>query len=166
MDELLTQTRHYNANVRKEAVADISQLVDRHAHLIERHLIALMNSCAHLIADDSSSVRTSALDLLAFVFAHAPASSTETAANTLALFTLTALTSIDEGVRVSALAVLDLLIETLPDRIATAGPEELGTKVADALLTMLKVKSATGTTSLVTSSDLSPKVVFSPVRQC
>jgi pre-rRNA-processing protein IPI1 len=113
----------------------------------------------------------------------------ESSTQGLILFTISALSSLDEGVRIDALKVLDLLLDQVPLAIVqgwdysssansntanlmsgggnTAGDVEgaMGDKVVEALLSIMRVRSAglavgQGGYTSASSADLSPSVSF------
>lgn len=180
MTELLVQSRHYSVPVKREAINEIDQLVKQHPYLIHEHLLAIVTSIAHLVADASPSVRHATLDLLRDVADALPGPALVSVSQGLVLFTLSALSNLDESIRIDALKVLDLLLDKIPDEIVrgfdgsadvhaqlakgSTQEHETGPKVVEGLLGMLKIRNpaltaAQGTfTSAASSSDLSPSV--------
>ncbi|GAA5849465.1 hypothetical protein JCM3766R1_003291 [Sporobolomyces carnicolor] len=178
MTELLVQSRHYSVPVKREAINEIDQLVKQHPYLIHEHLLAIVTSIAHLVADASPSVRHATLDLLRDVADALPGPALVSVSQGLVLFTLSALSNLDESIRIDALKVLDLLLDKIPDEIVrgfdgsadvhaqlakgSTQEHETGPKVVEGLLGMLKIRNpaltaAQGTfTSAASSSDLSP----------
>jgi len=138
----------------------------------------MITSIAHLIADASPSVRASSLNLLRHISDSLPPQSIVSVSQGLVLFTLSALSNLDEAIRIDALKILDLLIEKIPEEIVRGwdggadvhvqlgkSSEEKGTgsKVVEGLLGMLKIRNpaltaAQGNFTSASSSDLSPSV--------
>lgn len=169
MPELIVQTRHYSAGVKKEALLEICQLLDAYPHLLQQHLLALVSSLSHLVADSAGPVRSQTRTLLADVFERLDDDQIRGVSRGLALFTLSALSSLEEGIRLDALKVLDMLLEKIPDEITRgwdygmnvledgpideAGPTNgsadkgdlqdrgLGAKVVQSLLGVLRIRS-------------------------
>ncbi|BGP15502.1 rRNA processing protein [Rhodosporidiobolus nylandii] len=184
LPELLVQTRHYSTQTKREAIVEISQLLAAHPHLLTQHLLPLTTSVAHLIPDSSNSVRQGARDVLRFICENLSQGQLTSVSPGIVLFTLSALSSLDDPVRIDALKILDLLLSFIPEEIVRGwdgtadvsasgvadllatqmGDEEKGTgaKVVEALLGMLKVRSvglqkAQGAfTTQAAGSDLSP----------
>lgn len=121
-----------------------------------------------------------------YIFEQLPTETLEGSSQGLILFTVAALSSLDEGVRIDGLKVLDLLLERIPAEIVrgwdggTEVEEErkgsledkgVGGKVVEALLGVLRVRSAAlavgqGSFTSAASADLSPSVSDPPRRSC
>ncbi|GAA6007619.1 hypothetical protein JCM10207_006411 [Rhodosporidiobolus poonsookiae] len=179
LPELLVQCRHYSVPVKREALSEISQLLTTHPYLLTQHLLPLTTTLAHLVPDASASVRQSTRDLLRLVAGGLAPSTMASISPGVVLFTLSALSALDDPVRIDALKVLDLLLEVIPGEITRGwdgtadvaaadllakDDEDKGTgrKVVEALLGMLKVRSAGlqqahgAFTTGAAGSDLSP----------
>lgn len=178
LPELLVQSRHYSTPVKREALTEILQLLTAHPYLLNQNLLPLITSIAHLIADASPSVRAVSLNLLRHISDSLPPQSLVSVSQGLVLFTLSALSNLDEAIRIDALKVLDLLIEKIPEEIVrgwdgaadvnlqlgkSAEEKGTGSKVVEGLLGMLKIRNpalsaAQGNFTSASSSDLSPSV--------
>ncbi|GAA5882663.1 hypothetical protein JCM16303_006533 [Sporobolomyces ruberrimus] len=176
LPELLVQSRHYSTPVKREALTEILQLLTAHPYLLNQNLLPMITSIAHLIADASPSVRAASLNLLRHIADSLPAQSLVSVSQGLVLFTLSALSNLDEAIRIDALKVLDLLIEKIPEEIVrgwdggadvhvqlgrSAEEKGTGSKVVEGLLGMLKIRNpalmaAQGSFTSASSSDLSP----------
>ncbi|GAA6059787.1 hypothetical protein JCM10212_003682 [Sporobolomyces blumeae] len=176
LPELLVQSRHYSVPVKREALTEILQLLEGYPFLLHQNLLPTITSIAHLVADASPSVRAASLALLRHIADSLPTQSLVSVSQGLILFTLSALSSLDDGVRIDALKVLDLLLEKIPEAIVRGwdgaadvhaqlgkGADEMGTgsKVVEGLLGMLKIRNpalaaAQGGFTTASSSDLSP----------
>ncbi|GAA6018421.1 hypothetical protein JCM11491_006991 [Sporobolomyces phaffii] len=176
LPELLVQSRHYSTPVKREALTEILQLVSAHPFLLNQNLLALVTSIAHLIADASPSVRLASRNLLRHIVDSLPGPSVVSVSQGLVLFTLSALSNLDETIRIDALKVLDLLTDKIPEEIVrgwdggadvhaqlgkSAEEKGTGTKVVEGLLGMLKIRNpalmaAQGNFTSASSSDLSP----------
>ena len=164
-----------------EALLELQQLLVVYPFLLHQHLLPLISSISHLISDPVPTLRTATLSLLSYIFSLLPITSLESSTQGLTLFTISALSSLDEGVRIDALKALDLLLEKIPDAIvrgwdysATSGEEAegqgTGAKVIEALLAVLRVRAAglavgQGGFTSAASSDLSPSV-SSLIKSC
>ncbi|GAA6039721.1 hypothetical protein JCM8097_001370 [Rhodosporidiobolus ruineniae] len=185
LPELLVQCRHYSVPVKREALSEILLLLQTHPFLLTQHLLPLTTTVAHLIPDSSASVRQSARAILQHLAEHLSHGQLVSVSAGIVLFTLSALSALDDPVRIDALKVLDLLLAHIPGEITSGwdgtadvssgaggadllsnkeGEEEKGTgaKVVEALLGMLKVRSAGlqkaqgAFTTQTAGSDLSP----------
>ncbi|GAA5889840.1 hypothetical protein JCM5296_002359 [Sporobolomyces johnsonii] len=176
LPELLVQSRHYSVPVKKEALLEIQQLLTNYPYLLNQHLLPLIQSLAHLVADASATIRSATLALLRHISSVLSTQSLVSVSQGLILFTLSALSSLDDGVRVDALRVLDLLLEKIPEEIVrgwdgsadvhvelgkNAEDKGTGAKVVEALLGMLKIRTpglaaAQGAFTSAASSDLGP----------
>lgn len=176
--DLLVQSRHYSVPVKKEALQEMQQLFEQHPALLTQHLLPLVSTLSHLISDAAPSLRTTALKMLTHVFDTIPTSSLVGVTTGLILFTISALSNLDEGVRIDALRVLDLLLARIPGEMVRGWEGEtqvregldgkeaengVGPKVVEGLMGVLRVRSAGlapsqgGFTSAATG-DLSPSV--------
>lgn len=165
--------------VKKEALTEIQQLLIAHPFLLHQHLLPLITSLSHLISDPVAPLRSSTRALLRHIFDSLPLSSLISTSQGLILFTISSLSSLDEGVRIDSLKVLDMLLEKMPEEIVRGWdggvdvPQEerkgdledkgVGGKVVEALLGVLRVRSAglsvaQGGFTSAASSDLSPSV--------
>ncbi|BGP47571.1 rRNA processing protein [Rhodotorula kratochvilovae] len=173
LPELLVQSRHYSVPVKREALHEISQLLDAHPFLLQQHLLPLVTSLAHLIGDESLSTRAAVRALLSQVAEALPAQSFVSVSPAIVLFTLSALSSLDDPVRTDALRILDLLLAHIPAELTrgfdparpavdAAEDAPTGIKVVAALLGLLKIRSAAVSaaggafTTSSTASDLAP----------
>ncbi|GJN89418.1 hypothetical protein Rhopal_002398-T1 [Rhodotorula paludigena] len=172
LPELLVQSRHYSVPTRREALHEMHQLVVAHPFLLQQHLLALVTCLSHLVGDESLSVRAAARTLLAHVADTLPRASFVSVSPAIVLFTLSALSSLEDIVRVDALKVLDLLLAVIPDELtrgfdpaasfslssspasladssapsssssSSASPQSTPQKILEALLGLLKIRSA------------------------
>ncbi|KPV72298.1 uncharacterized protein RHOBADRAFT_56109 [Rhodotorula graminis WP1] len=173
LPELLVHSRHYSVPVKREALHEIGQLVEQHPFLLSQHLLPLVTSLSHLVGDPSASVRAAVRTLLSTVADQLPHASFVSVSPAVVLFTLSALSSLDDPVRIDALSTLDLLLSHIPAELTrgfdpyrptvdVAEDAPTGTKVVAALLGLLKIRSAalaaaSGTfTAASAASDLSP----------
>ncbi|GAA5861538.1 hypothetical protein JCM8547_008065 [Rhodosporidiobolus lusitaniae] len=168
LPDLLVQCRHYSIPTKREALTEILQLLTNHPFLLTQHLLPLTTTVAHLIPDASASVREKARETLRFMSESLSQGQLVSVSPGIVLFTLSALSSLDDPVRIDALKVLDLLLAVIPAEITrgwdgtadltgssgagvdllavgSAGKEgeekATGMKVVEALLGMLKVRS-------------------------
>ncbi|GAA5837562.1 hypothetical protein JCM11251_002014 [Rhodosporidiobolus azoricus] len=165
LPELLVQCRHYSVPTKREALSEISQLLSTHPFLLTQHLLPLTTTIAHLVPDESKGVRGFARDVLVFMCENLTHGQLVSVSAGIVLFTLSALSSLDDPVRIDALKVLDLLLAYIPDEVtrgwdgtadlsqssssssgfegSSDGADDKGTgpKVVEALLGMLKIRS-------------------------
>jgi len=178
LPELLVQSRHYSVPVKKEALLEMQQLFDAHPILLTDHLLPTVATLSHLIADASPSLRTAAIKMVTHIFDTLDYDALVGISTGFILFTISALSSLEEGIRIDALKVLDLLLERIPGEMVRGwegetevgedkeGKEKeagVGAKVVEGLMGVLRVRSAGlapsqgGFTSAATG-DLSPSV--------
>lgn len=175
--------------MKKEALVEIHLLLTAYPSLLQPNLLALVAIVSHTLADATPTVRAACRAILELVFEQTSAATLASITQGLVFFTLSALSSLDEGVRIDALRVLDHLMEYVPDEVTRgyqdgvevsgeAGQSAIGdsagtpvqgpgAQVVQALLGMLRIKSAAlqaaqgAFTSGVAGSDLSPRVSLS-----
>lgn len=166
----------------------MQQLLEAHNGLLNQHLLAIISSLSHLISDPVGSLRSQCRGVLSYIFDQLPKESVVSVSQGLILFTISSLSSLDEGVRIDSLKVLDLLMDKIPEEIVrgwdgTVDLEEsaegengdlmdkgVGGKVVEGLLGVMRVRSAAlsavqGGFTTASSSDLSP-VVRRPLSIC
>ncbi|BGP31540.1 rRNA processing protein [Rhodotorula toruloides] len=185
LPEVLIQTRHYSVPVKREALVEIHQLLLSHPFLLQQHLLPLSNSLAHLVGDASGSVRAEVRKVLEHIAEVLPRTSFVSISNTLVLFTLSALSSLDDPVRIDALKVIDILLATIPEDLvrgidpsrpissssssSTFAPDAStsssasdsstsGSRILEALLSLLKIRlSSSASSGTAIATDLSPE---------
>lgn len=156
----------------------MQQLFDQHPYLLIDHLLPTVATLSHLIADPAPGLRTAAIKMITHIFDTLDPDSLVGVTTGLILFTISALSSLEEGIRIDALRVLDLLLERIPEEMvrgwegetevgeAKEGKEKesgVGGKVVEGLMGVLRVRSAGlapnqgGFTSAATG-DVSPSV--------
>lgn len=179
--ELLIQSRHYSTPVKRQALQEALELMTSYPHLIQQHLLGLTTSLAHLVADPSASVRSLVRQLVHQLASQLPrASFLQACAPPLVLYTLAALSALEDPIRIDALRLVDLLLEAIPaelvrgfDPLAVISPNDdgkendsvTGPRILDSLLSLLKVRrndqvegaATMTTTGAATLSDLSPE---------
>ncbi|BGP24145.1 rRNA processing protein [Rhodotorula toruloides] len=182
LPELLIQTRHYSVPVKREALAEIHQLLLSHPFLLQQHLLPLSNSLAHLVGDASGSVRAEVRKVLEHIAEVLPRTSFVSISNTLVLFTLSSLSSLDDPVRIDALKVIDILLVTVPEDVvrgidpsrpisssarssifapdastsSSSDSSTSGSRILESLLSLLKIRVSSASSAAI-ATDLSPE---------
>ena len=174
---MLIQSRHYSTPVKRQALQEALELVTAHPGLIQQHLLGLTTSLAHLVADPSASVRHLVRQLVHQLASQLPrASFVQVCAPPIVLYTLAALSALEDPIRIDALRLVDLLLQAIPAELvrgfdphgAVLSPSDdekddsvTGPRILDSLLSLLKVRrndQVEGATSgAATLSDLSPE---------
>ncbi|PWZ02458.1 hypothetical protein BCV70DRAFT_196701 [Testicularia cyperi] len=131
LSDLAQQLRHYSANVRKEAVVGVREILTLHPVLITSAVGQILPDLSRCIGDDEGAVRKQLYSLLAWLLPLVPPQLLGPYHNTLLLFTTSALSHIYPEVRLDALRVLDICLELIPD-VATVGWEKAVYKLVDA----------------------------------
>ncbi|GAA5882497.1 hypothetical protein JCM3774_006132 [Rhodotorula dairenensis] len=185
LTELLVQSRHYSTQVKKQALQEALELVHHHPGLVQKHLLALTTTLAHAVADPSAAVRTAVRTLVRLVAESLPrASFVQVCAPPIVLYTLAALSSLEDPIRIDALRLVDALLALIPDHLVHGHGEAStslhtldapqhdnnddapGARILQALLSLLKVRTDNASTggggtmtsaSAATISDLSPE---------
>ncbi|KZV99060.1 hypothetical protein EXIGLDRAFT_746377 [Exidia glandulosa HHB12029] len=124
IDELFVQLKHYNATVRKDAIAGLKELFKAHPELLQSHITQTLRFCAPLVADDESTVRKALLSLLSWLFETVPTDKIRPHAPTLLLFVTSAQTHIFPEIRVDGVRFLDALLASVPDVVTRAWADE------------------------------------------
>ncbi|EFO21583.1 hypothetical protein LOAG_06903 [Loa loa] len=116
LNELCRQLGHYNINVRRNSVVGVRQLLSSHPELVPKYLHILIPTVGRLIAcDKSDSSFHAQLRALLELLCTTSASTISSHFTLLIAHTLRALTHLRMGVRIYALTILTLLMQTYPD---------------------------------------------------
>ncbi|CAD6957328.1 unnamed protein product [Tilletia laevis] len=134
LDDLLGQTRHYNAATRKDALFGLRELLSLHPFLLHKPgiLASVLSAALRLIPDEDPTVRKAVFTFLSFLLpalkdeqdqSLVAGSSTKSApalllyAPSLILYTVSALSHIFTEVRIDALRILNLLLDHIPEAV-------------------------------------------------
>ncbi|KAL8293477.1 hypothetical protein RQP46_000178 [Phenoliferia psychrophenolica] len=188
---LLLQSHHYSPSVRQLALTELMQLLATYPRLVAEHRLGIFGSIERGLEDPIAGIRQSWRKVLKtmFDFEQQQERDGESAGSgsggRLVLRTLSALSSLDEPVRIDGLLVLDMLLQQAPTEVVggwtdgrvgedgageEGATEQTGAKVVEALLGVLRVRSkgfliANGTyTTSSTSSDLTPSARLAVLR--
>ncbi|SNX86129.1 related to IPI1 - essential component of the Rix1 complex [Melanopsichium pennsylvanicum] len=132
ISELALQLRHYSASVRRDAVGGIREILTLHPSLLLSAAAPLLSELSRCIGDDDAAVRKQLHSLLAWMLPQIPPQLLGPYYNNLLLFTTSALSHIYPEVRLDAIKVLNVCLETLP-QVATSGWENAVFEMADAV---------------------------------
>ncbi|KAJ1024872.1 hypothetical protein NDA16_002908 [Ustilago loliicola] len=149
--DLALQLRHYSANVRRDAVDGIREILTLHPSLLLSAAASLIPELSRCIGDDDAAVRKQLHSLLAWMLPQIPAQLLGPYHNTLLLFTTSALSHIYPEVRLDAVKVLDVCLEILP-HAATSGWENAVFKMANTNSSAENTTSATNSAGPSTAS--------------
>ncbi|KZV72568.1 hypothetical protein PENSPDRAFT_649670 [Peniophora sp. CONT] len=156
LDDLIAQLKHYSPSTRRDALSGLRELLTAHPSLLLPALPRLLTSTARLISDDDQSVRKGLLSLLSYVLPTAGANALAPHAPSLLLFTASAQTHIFPAVALDAVRLLDLLLDILPEAVATQ-------RVLEGYLSLLSAGTAFGADELGEAKATSTaSVVLSP----
>ncbi|KAJ3036555.1 Testis-expressed sequence 10 protein [Rhizophlyctis rosea] len=117
LKELLVQSRHYSTGVRKDAVVGVRDLFQRHPHALLSQLSPLFEALAKLIVDEDDDVRKALISLMQ---SFAPAVAKDQFRPFLSLvmaYTCSAMTHINEDIRLDGLKFLRIWLEQYPTLI-------------------------------------------------
>ncbi|KAM0748651.1 hypothetical protein T439DRAFT_327913 [Meredithblackwellia eburnea MCA 4105] len=187
---LLIQAHHYSPSVRTLALSEITLLLTSHPSLISQHRLQVFNSIERGIEDPVKAARDSWRNIMHIMLEQVDSRELGMTGGRLVLRTLSALSSLDEAVRIDGLALLDLLLDKIPHDVVgewsdgkvgvegidsaetgnSGGDEGAGAKTVEALLGVLRVRNkgflaANGTyTTASSSSDLTPSARLAVLR--
>ncbi|KAK0536552.1 rRNA processing protein [Tilletia horrida] len=161
LDDLLGQSRHYNAATRKDALFGLREILSLHPFLLHKPgvLPAVLAASLRLIPDEDPTVRKAVHTFLSFLLPalhsqqhqedgneHARETSLAALSHyapSLILYTVSALSHIFTEVRIDALRVLDLLLDHIPTAVAAGW---------DGLAPAFRLGSASGADGFASSS--------------
>lgn len=127
-EQLLNKVAHYNANMRKNALAGLERfLAARPRQLSDTStmLLRLFERVAPCSSDDSEQVRRALLSLLQSLLPSVPAARLSPFGPLLLVHTASAMTHIDASVRSFSLELLDLWMEHMPMMCVQSGDKLL-----------------------------------------
>ncbi|PVV04191.1 hypothetical protein BB560_001314 [Smittium megazygosporum] len=113
--EFFVKARHYNANVRKDAIIGLNELLKSNISIIKLELEKLFNLSSKNIIDADHYVRKSNLDLVKLIYNNSNRKSSHPFISLHITYTLAGLSHIQEDIRSDAFKVLNLLIENVPE---------------------------------------------------
>eukprot|EP00736_Rhodelphis_marinus_P008297 Rmarinus@m.25702 len=132
LKDLLTQTKHYNAKVRKGALLGIRDLAKRHVSVLSFHSTILLERTFELSLDSDASVRHAATLLIAFLFSELEETQVASLFDVLAAYVHGALSHISEGARQTGIQIVDLMVQHFSSLLVTRIP-----KILDSYVDML-----------------------------
>ncbi|WFD32969.1 rRNA processing protein [Malassezia sp. CBS 17886] len=152
LQDLVPLTRHHAPGVRRAAVDGLAELADTYPALLEQETNAMVSVVFPLIGDDDTHVRAAVATYLEHLREELPHARFAVFASLILLYTTSALSHIHTAVRLDALRVLMLLLDT-DSAAATHGweyalqPEDAsgdahGQRVLQALFAVLGVASS------------------------
>eukprot|EP00741_Cyanophora_paradoxa_P025730 tig00000388_g24829.t1 len=120
--DLLSQSKHYSPNVRRDALFGLKDLLERHPGAMAGHVGAVLEALCERVADPEASVRHA----LRVAFAHVAGLLDEAQvgpfAGLLVVHLCSGMTHIAERVRLDALPLLDTLVDRFPAALAPHAP--------------------------------------------
>uniref|UniRef100_UPI00358F99A6 testis-expressed protein 10 isoform X2 n=1 Tax=Myxine glutinosa TaxID=7769 RepID=UPI00358F99A6 len=117
---LLTQLRHYNSTVRLGALTGIQELLDQHPEMLKQNLGSLLAETSSLLIDTEPLVRHKAVFLLRELATRPAPTCFIPFFPTVMAHLSTAMTHLNDGVRLDSLDALDILLETFPHLLSGA----------------------------------------------
>ncbi|KAJ7597117.1 hypothetical protein C8J56DRAFT_851089 [Mycena floridula] len=158
-DDLVLQTRHFNAGTRRDAILGFRELFEAHPSLLSTSLTVLFNTTARLIPDEDGPVRKTLLSFFLWAFPRIPTADLSPHAPLLLLYTTSAQTHIFPEIRVDAIRYLDIFLEFIPRQIVEGWNDEgHGNRILKGYLGLLNAGTqfdngaATSTASTVLSA--------------
>jgi hypothetical protein len=111
LSDLLTQTRHYNAHTRKDALVGIKELLGKDSVTILGRINEIFDHCLKLMIDPEESVRSALFSLLKDVFSCGESVVCfGSFAEKIMTFVLASLAHLNENVRIAGLKYLELIL--------------------------------------------------------
>lgn len=146
-EDLISQLKHYNANVRKDAIVGLRELFEDYPDIVISSLSTTLNNCARMIADDDANVRKSLLTFLGWLLPRVPRDALLPHTSILLLFTTSAQTHIFPEIRIDAIRFVDLFLEFFPDVVVEGwmdGHAGHGPRILEGYLGVLSAGTAYG----------------------
>lgn len=119
VQELLSQTHHYNASVRQGALLGLRDLLSLHPTMIDAHLSSIVSEVAAMFTDKDPTVRGATVSLLQSVVPKIPMKQMSPFFPLVSAHLSSAMTHIIEGIQEDSLLVFDVLLEEYPILLAS-----------------------------------------------
>ncbi|KAJ1911846.1 rRNA processing protein, partial [Tieghemiomyces parasiticus] len=149
LTDLIPQLKHYSGVVRRDALKGLADLLTTHPHVLVENVGTVVNSLARLFVDDEPVIRKAVRRLCHDHLRHVPESKMAAFYPTILAYVCSAMTHIDEDIRIDGLRLLNTWVELLPGYMARHRH-----KLLPIYLDMLRLetRSKAGATSGVTKS--------------
>ncbi|XP_078543810.1 testis-expressed protein 10 isoform X2 [Lissotriton helveticus] len=119
VQDLLSQTHHYNASVRQGALLGLRDLLSLHPTMIDSHLSSIVSEVAAMFTDKDPTVRGATVSLLQSVAPKIPMKQMSPFFPLVSAHLSSAMTHIIEGIQEDSLLVFDVLLEEYPILLAS-----------------------------------------------
>ncbi|RGB26384.1 hypothetical protein C1646_721339 [Rhizophagus diaphanus] len=117
LNELLTQLKHYNSGMRKDAIIGLKDFFRVNPHILSQSLSLVVNSLLRLLIDDNKFVRTTLLSFFTEFFISMEKSELRPFLPILIIYTCSAITHIYEDIRADSIKFMELWLNIAPDII-------------------------------------------------
>ncbi|CAB4492206.1 uncharacterized protein OCT59_011002 [Rhizophagus irregularis] len=117
LNELLTQLKHYNSGMRKDAIIGLKDFFRVNPHILSQSLSLVVNSLLRLLIDDNKFVRTTLLSFFTEFFIPMEKSELRPFLPILIIYTCSAITHIYEDIRADSIKFMELWLNIAPDII-------------------------------------------------
>eukprot|EP00752_Nemacystus_decipiens_P011089 g9853.t1 len=118
VQELLVQLRHYSPASKRDALAGLKSVVDRHRDFAEVNFARLAEASLELAVCPETDVRKALLAFQETLLMCVSARTFSPFANLYIAYVVSAMTSLNKGVRCDSLALLSLLLDRFPAAVA------------------------------------------------
>ncbi|KAG0184060.1 hypothetical protein DFQ28_000212 [Apophysomyces sp. BC1034] len=159
--DLVIQLKHYNANVRKDALSGLEELCGRHPELLVSSLSSVVHGLLKLFIDDDRDVRKSLLAFLRECFVPLDKADLQPFLPLLVIYTCSAMTHIFEDIRLDAIKLADLWVEIAPDVIVS----KFWDRFTGNYISLLAVDSTSMNTSSTSSTPSSRPTTTTSVKE-
>ncbi|KNC82585.1 hypothetical protein SARC_05136 [Sphaeroforma arctica JP610] len=120
LKELLGQLRHYNGNVRKDAVAGMKDLFQRHPDILPSELAIIIEKISPLVLDGDSSVRQALQSLFTHILQSMPTERVRPFFPVPMVYLRSAMTHVREDISVAAFDFLDIFLHHSPSLVTAS----------------------------------------------
>ncbi|CDH55784.1 uncharacterized conserved protein [Lichtheimia corymbifera JMRC:FSU:9682] len=119
LNDVLSQLKHYNAGVRKDAISGLEELYRSHPTLITASLGQVVNGILKLLIDDDRDVRKALLGFLQETFPSIKKADIQPFLPLLIIYTCSAMSHIFEDIRNDAVKLMDLWVSLAPEVVVS-----------------------------------------------
>ncbi|ORZ03535.1 Rix1 complex component [Syncephalastrum racemosum] len=134
--DVVSQLRHYNASVKKDALAGLQELTNTHPALVISSLSDVIYALCKLFFDEDQGVRKALINFLKDWAPTVPKADLSPFASLLIEHTCSAMTHIFEDIRIDAIQLMDIWVDLLPEVLVS----KFWAKVVGNYMSMLSVQ--------------------------
>ncbi|KAL7417489.1 hypothetical protein BDY24DRAFT_375058 [Mrakia frigida] len=156
-EDLVVQSKHYNAGIRKDSLIGLKELLTEHPHLRTKELTSIVSIIVKCLPDEDPHVRSTLHIFTSFLLPTLPLATLTPHLPLLLLHTSSALCHIFPEIRIDAVKILGVIMTVCPkecvDGWGVEGGRGMGVRVGEGLMGVLGLGGGPSSSSQNTSSS-------------